>query len=400
MHETKPLGGKILTKPFLALTGISLFAVLLIMIRYVFGLASVTNMSDGFPWGIWITYDVLIGTALGCGGYAVAILVYVLNKWQYHALVRPATLTSVFGYTLAGISILIDIGRYWQPYNLILPWYANVNSIMFEVAACVMTYTFVLWIEFAPALMEGYRHALSTVPEKWRERIPASIREFDPASSYTKLNRWIFVFVAIGVLLPTMHQSSLGTLMVISGRKLHPLWQTGFLPLLFLISAITMGYSIVIFESVLSSLGFKRPMETDMLAKVSGIMPWLIGAYLVIRFGDLLGRGQIGTMFTSGFLSFMFIVENILYVIPLVLLASVRNRTSPRMLFLSSLSLLLAGSLYRFNAFLVGFNPGPGWRYFPAFSEIMITFGIVAFEIMAYLAIVKRFPVLPKAEHA
>jgi Ni/Fe-hydrogenase subunit HybB-like protein len=401
MHESKHLGGTILTKPFKALMGIALFAGVLIAIRYVLGIGAVSNMSDGFPWGIWITYDVLVGTALGCGGYAVAILVYALNKWEYHPLVRPATLTSVFGYTLAGVSILIDIGRYWQPWNLILPWYANVNSIMFEVAVCVMTYTFVLWIELAPALLEGYRHALGTVPEKSRKLIPSFLAKFDPTALYTKLNKGIFIAVAVGILLPTMHQSSLGSLMIIAGRKVHPLWQSAaLLPLLFLISAIMMGYAVVVFESILSSIGFKRPMETDILAKLSGILPWLAGAYLVIRFGDVLWRGQIGTAVTSGFLSFMFIVENVLYIVPAVLLASARNRTSPRMLFLSALLLLLAGSFYRFNAFLVAFNPGPGWSYFPSFGEIVITFGVVSVELMAYLVIVKRFPVLPKAEHA
>lgn len=400
MHEAKPLGGKVFTKPFQALLGITLFAGLLIIIRYVFGLASVSNMSDGYPWGIWITYDVLVGTALGCGGYAMAILVYVLNKWEYHPLVRPAILTSVFGYTLAGVSILIDIGRYWQPYNIVLPWYINLNSVMFEVAACVMLYTLVLWVEFAPTLMEGYRNALNSVPAKYAGYIPSFIKKFDPTRSHKKLNKWIFIFIAMGILLPTMHQSSLGSLMIIADQKLHPLWQTQFLPLLFLTSALIMGYAVVIFESLLSSIGFKRPMETDMISRLSGIIPWLLGGYLVIRFGDIIWRGQAGLIFTSGSLSAWFIIENILYAIPVVLLARKEGRRRPRLLFLSSLSVLLAGALYRFNAYLIAFNPGDNWRYFPAFSEIMITFGIVSIEIMAYLLIVKKFPVLPKPEHA
>lgn len=400
MHEARPLGGNILTKPFQALLGVTIFAGLLVLVRYVFGLASVTNMSDGYPWGIWITYDVLVGTAFGCGGYAMAILVYALNKWEYHPLVRPATLTSVFGYTLAGVSILFDIGRYWQPYNLVLPWYSNINSIMFEVAACIMLYTFVLWVELAPTIMEGYRNALNSVPERFAGYIPSFMKRFDPTNSYKKLNKWIFIFIALGILLPTMHQSSLGSLMIIAGQKLHSLWQTNFLPLLFLISAISMGYSIVIFESIVSSLGFKRPMETNMLARLSGILPWLLGVYLIIRFGDIFWRGVAGLIFTSGWLSVSFIIENILYAVPVVLLAGKENRRNIRVLFLAGLSMLLAGSLYRFNAFLIAFNPGANWRYFPAFSEIMITFGIVSFEIMAYLFIVKKFPVLPKVEHA
>jgi Ni/Fe-hydrogenase subunit HybB-like protein len=186
---------------------------------------------------------------------------------------------------------------------------------------------------------------------------------------------------------------------VISGQKLSPLWQTGFLPLLFLISAITMGYAIVVFESIVSSVGFKRPQETALVGKLSGVIPILIAVYLAIRLGDLLARGAFGALKTD-VAGFMFILENLLYVLPLAILSMPKNRTSSRMLFLSSISLLLAGSVYRFNAFLVGFNPGDGWSYFPSFAETMITFGIVSFEILAYLVLVKKFSVLPKAEHA
>lgn len=391
-EEYKPVGGKVLTKPFLALAGVFGFALVLIAVRYLFGIGAVSNLNDGYPWGIWIAYDVVAGTAIACGGYAVALLVYVLNKGEYHPLVRPALLASLFGYTLAGASIMVDIGRYWNAYNLFLPWHANINSIMFEVALCVSLYIFVLWIEFTPAILEGIsRH---------KDNMPAFMRNWKVEGLQKKLGKWLFVFIAIGVLLPTMHQSSLGSLMLIAGKKLSPLWQTGFLPLLFLISAITMGYAIVIFESVFASVGFKRPIETPLLARISGLMPPLIGAYLVIRFGDVVFRGQLGLAFRFDVQSLMFWVENGLYVASLVYLLPQANRSKPRQMFLSAFCLLLAGTVYRFNAFLVGFNPGSNWSYFPSFSETMITLGIISFEIMAYLYLVKKFPVLPKAEHA
>src|SRR5574337_660135 len=182
MHETKPLGGKILTKPFLVFTGIALFAALLIIIRYIFGLASVTNMSDGYPWGIWITYDVLIGTALGCGGYAIAILVYILNRWEYHPVVRSAVLTSVFGYSLAGLAIFLDIGRYWNGYKLFLPWTVNFNSVLVEVALCIGAYVVVLWIELLPTVLEGSPENAKAM--EWHHR----------------LERWLPVIAAVGIL--------------------------------------------------------------------------------------------------------------------------------------------------------------------------------------------------------
>jgi Ni/Fe-hydrogenase subunit HybB-like protein len=391
-EESKPIGGEILTKPFKVLMAIALFAAVLVIIRFVFGLGKVTNMSDGYPWGIWIAYDVVAGTAVACGGYAMAILVYVFNKGEYHPLVRPALLASMFGYTLAGVSVMFDIGRYWQAYNLFLPKFANPNSILFEVALCIALYSLVLWLEFIPAFLEGI--------DKHKHGLPKFVQNWDVKGLRKFWNKVLFFFIAIGILLPTMHQSSLGTMMVIAGKKLSPLWQTGFLPLLYLISAIMMGYAIVIFESMYSSQGLKRPMETSMLSKLSGIIPWLLGIFLVIRFVSIISQGALGSIFQFNKNALMFIIETALFVYPLVVLMNKGNRTRPRALFLSAASILVAGSLYRFNSYLIGFNPGSGWSYFPSFSEIVITLGIISFEIMAYLYIVKKFPVLPKAEHA
>jgi Ni/Fe-hydrogenase subunit HybB-like protein len=381
MEESQPLGGKIITKPFLVLAALALIGGVLIIYRYLFGLGAVTNLSDGYPWGLWITYDVLVGTALGCGGYAMALLVYAFNKWEYHPLVRSAILTSVFGYTLAGVAVFLDIGRYWNGYHLFLPWYVNFNSVLVEVALCIAAYCVVLWIELAPTILEGRP---------------------DPKAVATKkrLERWLPVIVALGILLPTMHQSSLGTLMIIAGYKVSPLWQTQLLPLLFLMTAIAMGYAVTVFESLLSSLAFKRPFETPLLAKVSQVMFWLVAAYLVIRFGDLIIRGHLGTIFSDGVIGLMFIIENVLFLEAVVALAAASRRNNNMWLFISAMCLLLAGAIYRFNTFLVGFSPGPGWTYFPALPEILITVGIVALELMGYLYFVKRYPVLPKVEHA
>jgi Ni/Fe-hydrogenase subunit HybB-like protein len=391
-EEIKPIGGEILTKPFKVLTAFALFAGLLVVIRFILGLGSITNMSDGYPWGIWIAYDVVAGTAIACGGYSMALLVYVLNKGEYHSLVRPALLASMFGYSLAGVSIFFDIGRYWQAYNLVLPKYANPNSILMEVAYCIGLYVLVLWIEFIPAFLEGL--------VKYKKGLPNFVQNWDVRGVQRVWNKALFFFIALGVLLPTMHQSSLGTMVIIAGRKLSPLWQTGMIPLLFLISAITMGYGIVVFESIYAAHGLKRPMETSLLSKLSAIMPWLLGVFLVIRFGDLIVRGALGSLFQFNVKTLMFIVENALFIYPFVVLMKTENRSRPRSLFLSASAILSAGCLYRFNCYLIALSPGPGWHYFPSFSEIMITLGLISFEIMAYLYIVKKFPVLPKAEHA
>jgi len=383
MAETStPLGGKIVTKPFMVLAALAAMAGLLIIYRYLYGLGAVTNLSDGYPWGIWITYDVLVGTALGCGGYAMAVLVYIFNRWEYHPLVRSAVLTSVFGYTLAAVAIFLDIGRYWNGYNLFLPWHVNFNSVLVEVALCIAAYVLVLWLELTPTVLEG--HPQSAKAQTNRDR----------------LERWLPIIVALGILLPTMHQSSLGTLMIIAGHKLSPLWQTQLLPLFFLLSAIIMGYAVTVFESLLSSLAFRRPFETPLLARISGVMAWLVGLYLVLRFGDLAFRGELSLIFQGNLNSLMFLLENYLFLQALLILMSPGRRAHLRWLFVAAGCLLLAGSLYRFNAFLIGYNPGPGWSYFPALPEILITLGIVALELMGYLYFVKRYPVLPQVEHA
>jgi Ni/Fe-hydrogenase subunit HybB-like protein len=373
MSELKPVKGKIFTLPFFILLILSVIAIPFIVKRFMYGLGAVSNLSDGYPWGMWIVYDVVTGTAIACGGYAMAILVYVFNKGQYHPLVRSALLASMFGYTLASVSIFFDVGRYWQMYNIFLPWYSNTNSVMFEVAACIATYVLVMWLEFSPAFFEK------------------------PGRSKTlkKINSVMFIIIALGILLPTMHQSSLGSLMIIAGDKLSGLWQTGFLPLLFLISAIMMGFGMVIFESMFSSVYLERPLETSLLSKLSSVIPKLLIVFLIIRFGDLIFKGKLGLIFSFNIQSLMFVIENLLFIYPLIILSSKEKRDQSKYLFLSAASLVLAGAVYRFDTFLVGFNPGVNFHYFPSFAEIMITVGIISVEIMAYLIFIKTLPVLP-----
>jgi len=372
MSKAKALGGKILTGPFIVLALFALIALILMVKRFALGLGAVSNLNDGHPWGLWIVYDVVTGTALACGGYAMALLIYIFNKQTYHPLIKPALLTSVFGYSLASISIIVDVGRYWNLHNIFHPKYANTNSVMFEVATCISLYIMVLWIEFSPTLLKG--------------------------ANRPKLAGWVqklmFFFIGLGVLLPTMHQSSLGSLLIVAGHKVSPLWQTMFLPLLFLISAIVLGYGMVIFESLYASANLNRPLEIPILSKLSGVIPWLLSLYVAIRILDLVVRGAIGTFVTEGFNSVMFTIEMILFIIPIVILFPKANRSKPRRLFAAAISAVMAGILYRFDAFLVAFNPGDGWHYFPAVSEIMITLGIIAVELMAYLFLVKKLPIL------
>ncbi|MEJ1385088.1 MAG: Ni/Fe-hydrogenase cytochrome b subunit [Candidatus Sedimenticola sp. (ex Thyasira tokunagai)] len=379
MSGHKALNSRIITPPFLFLALILLIGGYFGVQRFMEGMGAVSNLNGGFSWGIWVVYDVVVGTAFACGGYALAFTVYVFNKGKYHPLVRPAVLASLLGYAMGGFGAFFDMGRFWQFYEIFLPWNWNFNSVMLEVGLCVAAYILILIIEFAPAFLEriGQKKLLKV------------------------LNKVLFLFIALGVLLPTMHQSSLGSLLIAMGHKVHPLWQTlHFQPLLAILTALTMGFSIVIFEASFSTVGFRRSSETDLLAGLGKVIVGLIAVFLGARLVILVLQGKLGLIFAGDFASLMFLLELALFIIPLVILLSPQRRNRGGTLLIAAVCMLFAGSLYRFNAFLFTYDPGPGFSYFPSVPEIMITMGIIALELMVYLAVVKRLPVLHREEHA
>jgi Ni/Fe-hydrogenase subunit HybB-like protein len=373
--KAQPLGGPLFTRSYLVLLALATAGVALIIWRFAVGLGASTGLSDGYPLGLWIALDVVTGTALACGGYAVALLVYIFNKGKYHALLRPAVLTSALGYTLAGLSVAVDLGRPWNMWKIplfIRDW--NLNSSLLEVALCIMAYVFVLWIELSPALLENAKR-------------PGLVR------IRTFLNKALIWIIALGVLLPTMHQSSLGSLMMLAGPKLHPLWLTGWLPLFFLMTCLAMGYSVVVFESIFQSVAFGRKWEAGLLHKIQKIAAYGGLLFVVIRFLDIIARGQLALAFQFDLYGIVFWIETVLWLLPLVLMLTTTEANLPN-LFRSAMVLLFAGALYRFDTYLVAFNPGPGWHYFPSVPEMFISIGIIATELALYVAIVKRFPIL------
>lgn len=377
-HAHRPIGGRLFTLPFLI--SLALIAALAVVLynRFTGGLGAVANINDGYPWGIWVAVDVVIGSAFGCAGYVMALLCYILNRGEYHPMVRPAILTSLFGYGLAGLAVIIDLGRYWNFWHLMMPWYAQPNSVMLEVGLCVATYTLVLVVEFSPAFLERFGF------ENLRARV----------------NKVLWVFIALGVLLPTMHQSSLGTMMVILGHRLSPLWQTQLLPVFFLTTAVLMGFAIVVWESVLSSMSFRREQETPLLRKLAGLMTAVAGLFVVLRIVDLVARGQLGAVFAATAWP-SFAVETALMLGGFLILLPPANRGRLKALFVGSSLLLAGGILYRLNVYLIGFTPAGGpWHYFPSVQEIMVTVGVFALEVALYLVFVKTLPVMHAAHPA
>jgi Ni/Fe-hydrogenase subunit HybB-like protein len=208
---------------------------------------------------------------------------------------------------------------------------------------------------------------------------------------FGKAMPWI---VALGLLLPTMHQSSLGSLMMLAGPRVHGLWWTPWLPFLFLVSCMTMGYAAVVFESTLSARLFGRPQETRMLGSLSGVIGITVALYLGVRLSDLAWRGKLGLAAAFDLPAVMFLLEMALFAAPLLILASARRRERPASLFAAGMLLMLGGGVYRFDTYLVAFNPGPQWSYFPSVPEQLMTLGVVALEILGYVFVVRRFPIL------
>lgn len=378
--HSSPVGGKLLTPGYLLLLAVAAVGAGFSLWRFTVGLGPSTSMNDGYPWGIWIAFDVVTGTAMGAGGYALALLIYVLNQGRYHPLIRGALVTTALGYTIASLSIVLDVGRWWHLWKI--PFFVshwNGNSALLEVALCVMSYMIVAWLEVTTPILGDLKRS------KDSPRLAALAQKFHPG-----LKKALPFLIALGILLPTMHQSSLGTLMILTSR-LHPLWHSSLLPLLFLISCVGMGYGGVILESTLSHRAFGRSEESPLLSRLSKLVGGVMLVYVVLRVGDVVWRGALAQA-SAGYLT-LFVLELVLFAVPAALLwTDLRHNAGVR--FGAAFALVFAGALYRFDTYLVAYQPGSNWSYFPSVPELLMTFGLVATELALYIFIVKRFPVL------
>ena len=366
-----------------------------VIARFLFGIGTVSNLNNQFPWGIWIGIDVASGVALAAGGFTTGAIAYVFNRNQYHAVIRPALLTAMLGYTFVVLGLLVDIGRSWAIWKPMLHW--NFRSVLFEVAMCVMFYLNVLYIEFLPIVAERF---------KGQVNLPGPLAVLNaPIDGLLKLAdrilpRIMWFFIIAGVVLSCMHQSSLGSLMLIAPTKLHPLWYTPMLPLLFLTSAIAVGYPMVVFEATLATTSLKLDSEMPVLTPLTRITIFLLGLYLALKVGDMVVRGTYVYLLDGTAQTNAFIVEMLLGVIvPWLMLLSPAVRQSRRLLFIAC-ALIVGGVLVnRINVFVVGYRPPVSEaNYFPAIGEILVTVGLIATLMFIYRFLVTHLPVLNKPE--
>ena len=378
-----PVGGKLLPPGVRFLLVLWALGTVAGLYRFTQGLGAATNMNDGYPWGIWIAIDVVVGTGLASGGYVLAFLVFILNKGRYHALVRPALLTSLLGYGVAGVAVAFDLGRYWTMWRIpVSPGHWSSTSVLLEVALCMFAYVLVLFLELSPAWLEG----LAAGQHPGRARLAA---RWLPTA-----HRVLPFVVGLGLLLPTMHQSSLGGLMMMAGLKLHPLWHTGFLPLFFLLTAFVMGFGVIYFESIFSGMAFHRPLEHRLLSTLGRTVGLVILAFVALRFAVLGLEGKLGLLFSTGWRDLFFWAEIALFLVAAARFLGLGQKGLPHRQLGAALSSMLAGALYRVDVFLVAYDAGNGWVYFPSLAEILITLGLIATETVIYVLVVRRFPIL------
>jgi Ni/Fe-hydrogenase subunit HybB-like protein len=344
------------------------------VLRFSRGLGAVTNLSDKFPWGLWVGFDVLCGVGLAAGAFTLTAIVHIFNLHRFEPIVRPTVLTGFLGYLLVIAGLMFDLGQPWRIWHALFFW--NPHSVMFEVSWCVMLYTAVLALEFSPVVLE-------------RLRLEGPRRVLRAVAT---------PLVIVGVILSTLHQSSLGTLYLIVPSKLHALWYTPLLPYLFLISAIGAGIGMVILESYLSERAFGRHLEMDLLEPLARGMVVALGVYGLLRVIVITKNGAAALLLHPGYEARMFLLEMVVgVVLPVSLLLVERVRMNPTGLVVSALFAVLGFVINRLNVSVTGMEGAAGVQYVPSWMELTVSLGLVAIGFALFALAVRYLPVFPES---
>ena len=349
----------------------------IIVYRFTFGLAAATNLTQQTPWGIWIGIDMLSGIALAAGGFTIAASVYLLGMEKYHPIVRPAVLTGFLGYLFAVFGLLCDLGSPWRLY-VPMVWSWGTRSIMFEVAWCVALYSTVLFLEFTPALFE------------WL--------------GWQKFRAWALrltiVLTVGGVLLSTLHQSSLGALFLMAKGKLHPLWYSPYIPLFFFVSAVTAGLSMVIVESSLSHRLFGSQVNpkqhvdpNELTIGLSRAAAVILFAYFFVRMQGLVDSGAFHLLATKYGAWYLLEVVGFILVPSLLYAYGARNGRV-RLLRATAAWTVLGVIVNRLNVSVIAMNWQLTPHYVPSWMEVVTTITIITTGVLTFRWIVNRMPIL------
>ncbi|WP_353684308.1 NrfD/PsrC family molybdoenzyme membrane anchor subunit [Thermodesulfovibrio sp. 3907-1M] len=367
------------TLPFFIAFLILAFSFYSMVYRLLYGLGPATNLSDTYPWGLWISFDILAGIALAAPGLTVGTAVYLFGLKDYKHFARAAILSSLLGYVFAVFALMFDLGRYYRvPY--VIGWSWGLNSILFLIAWHFFLYIIICLIEWFPAFFE------------WIGR--EKLREF-----FSKLGIWATVF---GVIIAGGHQSALGGLFLIAPTKVHPLWYSALLPLFFLISAVFAGISMVIIESTISHRVFKEHIknfdEEEFNRKTLGLAKALVVSlfvYLILKILDLAHYDNWHYLITGYGYWYLFEVCGFVLLPALVLINAIKTKNA-KIVRVTAFGIAFGVILNRFNVSLIAYN----WyiplseKYYPTWMEVALSSGVVILIILFYRFIVRRMAIL------
>jgi Ni/Fe-hydrogenase subunit HybB-like protein len=368
---------------FLGLLGLVVVALGLTAYRELAGLGPVSGMNDAYGWGIWKTFNVMVLTALGSGAFAIGICAWVFRCKRLHALMRMALLTSFLAYACGLLLLGIDAGRPWNFYWIVFPWKWNMHSPLAEVAICMSIYAMIpLAIENVPPILERLWYFDSRL-RPGVERIEKRLYSGFP------------YIIAAAYLLPGMHQSSLGALMLLAGERVHPLWQTPWLPVLYLGAATFMSFGCVAGTTMLCCLVWKRAMDMEVLDEAARITSYLIFGWMGLRLLDILVRGAFLTAFHFDRFAGVFWLEmGLVGAGGYFLWQSLQTHERQKM-FLGYILSSAGGMVYRFSPTTLAFRPNPEALYFPVTVEVLVSLGFIALGVLGFLIAVKRLAILP-----
>ncbi len=377
ISELKPKG-KILTPFNIISFPIILLGIILIVIRFQKGLGSITNLSQDTPWGLWIGFDVVTGVAFAGGAYVLTFMVYIMNMRKYHSIIRVTVLNGFLAYMFYAGALLLDLGRPWHVINPIIGNSFGVSSVLFLVAWHFLLYMIAELIEFSPAIAEwlGSRKAHSI------------------------LSAMTLAAVIFGITLSMLHQSGLGALYLMAKEKIHPLWYSEFIPILFFVSSIFAGLSMVIFEGSISNKVFFNKISDRHREEQKGIVRGLAGicaatmfAYLFLKLLDFI-HGQHWDLLSTG-MGKWFMLEIIGFVLlPMLMFFAAYRRSHITLSRAAAILTMLGIILNRLNVTIIGFKWNMAVRYIPSWMEIIVTLAVIFTEIWIFRWVINRMPVL------
>ena len=377
LQELRPKG-RLLT-PFNVITGaIILLSAVLLTIRFAKGLGSITNLSQDYPWGLWIGFDVITGVAFAGGAYVIVFMVYILGQEKYHPIVRVTVLNGFLAYVFYAGALLLDLGRPWNVVNPVIGNSFGVSSVLFLVAWHFLLYMLAQFVEFSPAVAEW---------AGWRR-----VRKV--------LGAMTLGAVIFGITLSMLHQSGLGALYLMAKEKVHPLWYSEFIPVLFLVSSIFAGLSLVIFEGSITHKVFHHRVGRRLAAShgdiVRGLARVCAATMFVYLFAQILVfvHGQRWEYIGTGW-GWWYLLELVGFVVvPAALFLCGYRNGCLSVIRWAALLTLIGIVLNRLNVTVIGFKWYAEVRYVPTWMEVVVTLGVISAELWVFRWVINRMPVL------